>query len=171
MSVMNVQVSNHIQAPIDAIWRLVAEDFTSIQTWSASVVTSKPLEVPHLDGAPSGGRVCTFTDDPDGFAAREAITEYNPASFRLGFDVEPINPPAALPIRRNHVVVELEAVDDGTTRLTWTASPELKPVAYLLYPVVKAAMRKSFQGIIDELKAYAEQGHHATGAMHLAVSA
>ena len=159
---MNIEIVTTIARPIEDVWSVVADDFTSIQTWSASVVTSSPLEgLSTIGGAPMAGRVCTFTDDPEGFGAREQITRYDAANHTLEFDVEPLNAPRALPIRRNHVVVTLRRIDAGTTELTWVSQPTLKPHGFLLYPMLKLGLAKSFRGIVGELKAFLEDPEHA----------
>jgi hypothetical protein len=168
---MNIDISIDIDASAEGVWRLVADDFTSIQTWSASVITSNPIDVSAIDGAPMGGRYCTFTDDPAGFGARETITEYDEDNLRLAFDVVPVNAPKALPLRENHVVVTLERLGTGQTRMRWLISPDLKPLGYVMYPIVKAALRKSFRGILEELKTYAERGASSAEGMSVGAAA
>ena len=69
---MKIEIKKRIARPVEEIWNLVADDFTSIQRWSASVITSTAItDRPSAGDAPIGGRYCTFTDDPDGFGARE----------------------------------------------------------------------------------------------------
>lgn len=158
-----------IARPIDEVWHLVAEDFTSIARWSESVVTSDPLEPEGaLEGATMGGRYCTFTPDPNGFGAKEMITEFDRANFTLRFDVEPVNAPAALPIKANHVTLTLKKVGASQTEVVWIAEPELKFHGYLLYPMLAIGLRKSFQGILEELKTHAEgQPQPGKQALHL----
>ncbi|MEM7157475.1 MAG: SRPBCC family protein [Myxococcota bacterium] len=154
---MKVSVSTRINRPIDDVWALVADDFTSIQTWSESVITSNPLaDAPSVDGSPLGGRYCTFTDDPEGFGAREQITKYDKKNYRLEFDVEPVNAPGAIPLRKNQVTLTLTKLGPTETEIEWVASPELKPHGYLMYPMLKVGLAKSFRGILAELKTYAE---------------
>lgn len=155
---MKIEVTTDINAPIETVWKLLADDFTSIQTWSESVITSNPLEVNGPSDAPMAGRYCTFTDDPNGFGARETITAYDRETWTLAFDVEPVNAPKAIPIVRNQVTVTLEQRGPSETHLRWIVVPELKPFAYVMYPLVKMGLRKSFKGIIGELKIYAEAG-------------
>lgn len=162
---MNIDITTTIARPIEEVWKLAADDFTSVQQWSASVVTSQALPpAPSADGAPMGGRYCTFTDDPEGFGAREEITKYDKANFHLEFDVVPVNAPAAIPLKRNHVVLTLKALGPSQTEVRWVATPELKPHGYLMYPVVKLALTKSFRGILAEMKAHAEQTSAAAAA-------
>ncbi|MEM6994126.1 MAG: SRPBCC family protein [Myxococcota bacterium] len=166
---MKIDVVTQIARPIDEVWALVADDFTSIQRWSASVVTSDVLtDVTPADGSPVSGRYCTFTDDPKGFGAREEITSYDKENHVLKFDVEPMNAPAALPLRKNHVVLTLRALGPSETEVRWVAEPELKAHGYVLYPMLKLGLAKAFRGILGELKKYAEAGEGATEAgLHL----
>lgn len=169
---MKINVETTIARPIEDIWSLVADDFTSIQRWSESVITSDVLaDTAAVDGAPVAGRYCTFTDDPEGFAAREAITRYDRANFVLEFDVEPVNAPRGLPLIRNHVTITLEALSPSQTKLRWEAEPVLKLHGVLLYPLLKAGMAKSFRGIIEELEAYAEaEGERSSVRPHMAAA-
>lgn len=155
---MKIDIVTTIARPIDEVWTLAADDFTSVQRWSDSVVTSQALPpVASADGAPMGGRYCTFTDDPDGFGARETITKYDKANYHLEFEVVPTNAPAFVPIKRNYVVLTLRALGPNETEVRWVAVPDLKPHGYLLYPMVKLGLAKSFRGILSEMKNYAEQ--------------
>ena len=77
-----------IDRPIDDVWTLLAEDFTSIAAWYDPVVRSYELpSTPALEGASCAGRVCEFTDDPDGLKAVEEIVEYDAEGRRLSIDV------------------------------------------------------------------------------------
>ncbi len=156
---MKIEIVTRIACPIAEVWKLAAEDFTSVQTWSASVVTSKALpNAADAVDAPMGGRYCTFTDDPEGFGAREMITKFDANNHHLEFDVVPVNAPAAIPLKKNRVVLTLTALGPSETELRWVATPELKPHGYVMYPLVKLGLTKSFRGIVAELKSYAERG-------------
>jgi hypothetical protein len=154
---MNINVTTRIARPIDDLWALVADDFTGIANWTKSVVSAVELtDAPVAEGAPSAGRLCRFTDDPAGFGAREAITSYDKANWRLEFDFEPVNAPMWPPVKRNHVVITLSELGPKETELRWEASPELKPHGYVLYPVLKMALTKAFRDLLKELKVHAE---------------
>lgn len=154
---MDIHVTTRIARNIDDVWRLLADDFTAVQFWADSVVSAVPLEgIEPVGESPSAGRYCTFTDDPDGFAAREEITHYDKSNHVLRFDFEPVNAPGALPVKANHVEIQLEAVSPNETKLTWKSSPDLKAHGYLLYPMLKMGLSKSFLGLVDDFKAFAE---------------
>ena len=154
---MRIEAVIQIDRNIDDVWKLAADDFTSIAQWSTSVFTSDPIEDEAADGdAPMAGRYCTFTEDPKGFAARETIRTYDKANHTLEFDVVPVNAPAALPMKKNRVVMTLTALGPSSTEVRWVATPELKPHGYLMYPMVRLALGKAFRGILKELKDYAE---------------
>jgi hypothetical protein len=156
---MQIEVTTQIARPIDEVWNLVAVDFTSIARWSASVFTSEVAAAPGAGlNAPVGARYCTFSDDPNGFGALETVRKYDYANYQFEFDVEPKNAPAALPIKHNYVAVSLRSLGPSQCEVTWQVTPTLKLHGRLLSPLLKAGLRKSFQGILDELKAYAERG-------------
>jgi hypothetical protein len=154
---MNVQSTVRVDAPIHTVWGFLAEDFTGIAHWASQVVSARPLDdAPVLPGARVAGRYCAFTDDPDGFGAREQITGFDPENHTLNFDFEPVNGPRALPVLRNHVEVVLRSLPGGMTEVVWTASPELTWFGVLLTPVLKLGLRKSFDGLLRELKTHIE---------------
>ena len=157
---MKIELKTYISCPIDDVWAIAADDFTGIQRWSESVVTSEALrDLDAVGESPMAGRYCTFTDDPDGFAARETITHYDKANHVLKFDVVPVHAPKALPLHKNQVELSLRALGPSETELRWVVVPDLKPHGYLLYPMLKFGLAKSFRGILAELKQYAEQQH------------
>jgi len=154
---MLIETSILVARPVDHVWALIAEDFTGIANWFDGVVTATPItDAPTLEGAPMAGRVCTFSADPNGFAARERFTHFDAAAYTYSFDFEPQNAPAALPIKVNHVTVRLVEVDADHTEVLWTAEPELKLLAKAISPVVKAGIAKGFRGLLQDFKAAAE---------------
>lgn len=153
---MQVTTAIEIARPIDEVWSLVADRFTEIQSWAASVIVSRPLEEAPATDAPMAGRFCQFTDDPNGFSARETITGYDRDNYRLDFEVVPVNAPKALPLKKNNVTITLRQVSPSQTEVRWTAVAELKAHGYLLYPMLKIGVTKQFHGLLEELKAYAE---------------
>jgi|GEM_PF-644237 len=166
---MHIDLSTRIARPIDVVWTRVADEFARIEEWLPSVVTSTPLEANQVPAgldldAPVAGRMCTFTDRDDGLAAFEPITEYNKAEYRLRFDAVPQNAPALLPVSVNHVTMQLVEVGPNETELQLHASPELKPHGYLMYPLVKSALTKTFGGLLDGQKEWVERDDPAAQA-------
>lgn len=150
---MKLNITVDIDRPIDDVWTLLAEDFTSIAAWYDPVVRSYELpSTPVLEGASCAGRVCEFTEDPDGLKAVEEIVEYDAEGRRLSIDVRVENAGALLPVARNHATFWLERLDDGGTRVHFEATPTLKPHGLLLYPLLKHGLTKSFRDLLIGMK-------------------
>jgi hypothetical protein len=154
---MKIQFSTRIEKPVDVVWHLLAEDFSSIHKWSNQVASAQPLvEGNPVEGCDHEGRICTFNAGPEGFHAKERITRFDAENHRLEFVVEPIGASAALPLKKNNVVFDLRALDANTTEFVWTATPELKAHGYALYPLLKVGLLKSFKDLAGEFKVWAE---------------
>ena len=97
---MKVEIVTTIARDVDTTWTRIADEFTSIEIWFDGVITSTPL-AQRSEFGPLGGRVCTFTDDPNGPGAVEPITVYDRENHRLAFDVHD-------ELSRQHALVRLE---------------------------------------------------------------
>lgn len=155
---MLVETSIRIQRPADAVWGIVADDFAGIQNWFEDVVRSYELpDAPRPGDSPSAGRVCEFTDRPDGLQAREQITSYDRDTRKLSFEVVPVNAPAALPLKKNLIDLEVREVGPNESEVIWQSSPQLKAYGYLMYPMLKMGLNKTFSDLLTQLKAHAER--------------
>jgi len=146
-----------IQASAQKVWSVLAGDFAGIQRWASSVVASEPLEDAPLPGAPTAGRLCELTPNGrDGLYVVERIQSWSDADRTLSFVVEPTNAPTAMPVAGNRVELAVRDNGDDTSTVTWTSEPTLKTHGYLLYPVLRAGLRKSFGDLLAQLKTFVE---------------
>jgi len=154
---MNIEIAHTVNAPINTVWTVLAEEFTQIATWLDAVV--RAYEIPNLrpiEGAPVGGRICEFSDKEDGMAAREEIIVYDEANHHLAIEVEVLNAPAVFPVKKNVAHFYLsEAGDKTAVRLE--VSPELKAHGFVMYPVLKMGLAKQFRGLLTKMGAHAEE--------------
>lgn len=158
---MNIALTTHIDAPAHLVWTVLADEFVQVSSWLTSVVDSYALpDAAPIAGAPIAGRVCQFTEDPNGLQAHETITYWSEDELRLDMDVVVKNAPPALPISRNLAQFQLFEVDGGT-EVRFSAEPSLKPLGYVLYPVLKRGLSKQFGGLLAQLKTHVEARHVA----------
>ena len=153
---MKLDLDTHIDAPIDLVWTVLADEFTQVATWLPSVVRS--YELPDTEptaGAPVAGRVCEFTDDEDGLKALETITHWSDDAHRLDIDVVVENAPVLLPVARNVARFRLQPTSEGTT-VHLAVEPTLKPHGYLMYPLLRRNFAQQFGGLLTQLKAHVE---------------
>jgi len=146
-----------INKPAEQVWDLVAHQFDKAHLWMGPIPDSRPLNLGKgLKGAPMEGRICDLSDDSNGAQVKEVITEFSETSKSLAFDVLPVNNPAIIPIKQNHVKMSVRAIGSDKAEVTWTASPELKLFAYPFYPLLRLVFPVAFAKLLQGLKDYAE---------------
>ncbi|WP_299493245.1 SRPBCC family protein [uncultured Shewanella sp.] len=146
-----------INKPADHVWEILAHDFDSVYQWMGPVRHSYAISAQqHTQGAPVEGRICEFTDKPNGFQASEIITHYNEENKSYTFELTPINAPKLLPVKKNTVQIAVKAVNPSSAEVTWISTPDIKPIATLLSPLLKMGLGKSFGDILKQLKTFAE---------------
>ena len=161
---MQLDIQQRINRSADDVWTVLADEFTQISQWFDGVVRSYELEEgTPIDGCPINGRVCEFKDDPNGFRAIERITHYDRDNKTLTIEVTPQNGPAVLPMRSNVATFTVTPAGADTADVTLTASPELKPHGYVMYPMVRMGMKKAFGDMLKSLKKHVEERPQKAG--------
>lgn len=146
-----------INKPADHVWKILAHDFDSVYQWMGPVRHSYAISADQqAPGAPVEGRICEFTDNPNGFKASEIITQYNENAKSYTFVLNPVNAPKLLPVKKNTVQIKVRAINSSSAEVTWISTPEIKPIAILLSPLLKLGLGKSFGDILKQLKAFTE---------------
>ena len=142
-----------MKAPANDVWAVVADQFTSNDKWMAQVFETEGSKAKAGD---LDARVCQLTPTLDGLNTYEEVIEYDKENYRFVFTVI-VRGGGKFPVKRNVATVTLE--DMGTeTLVRWETKPELKPVGYLIIPLLKAGIQKSFREVLEELKYYVEEG-------------
>lgn len=146
-----------INQPIDKVWKVWAEEFDKVQDWMAVVVHSfEKKEGNTPSGSPMIGRVCEFSGKSDGPKVLEDILLYDKDNYRLDVKVVPRNVP--LPLKYNLLKSSLKEISNHKTEMTLDINPSIGWTGYLLYPVLKRGLSKSFNELLEELKHYVETG-------------
>lgn len=155
---MKISKSIVINKPTDQLWHLIAHQFDKAHLWMGPIPNSVAIGTGQSKtGAPMAGRMCDLSDNPNGAKVKEIITHFSEADKSLSFDVLPVNNPAIVPIKQNHVQMSLRSVGQGKTEVTWTASPQLKLFAYPFYPLLRLVFPLAFGKLLQGLKDYAEK--------------
>ncbi|NKF51288.1 SRPBCC family protein [Shewanella sp. WXL01] len=152
------------------MWKLIAHDFDKAYLWMAPIPFSKAIAPGGSKlGAPMVGRMCDLTEKPNGPQVKEVITHYSESARTLSFDVLPINNPAIIPIKQNHVAMSVREISPTQCEVSWTASPQLKWFAYPMYPLLRLMFPKVFAKLLRGLKDYAENIEHQPRQMSAVV--
>ncbi|KIC12976.1 hypothetical protein RA19_00840 [Leisingera sp. ANG-M1] len=162
---MKITKSVIVNRSADLMWKIAADEFDQAYKWMGFVHKSYRTEGGEpVQGAPMEGRVCEFTDKPNGLKAREKILSYSAENKRLVFDVVPVDTPVVFPVRVNVVTLTVKALGPERSQVTWESDVALTALGYLIYPLLKRGLAKNFATIMQELKAYAEQQVSAVAA-------
>jgi len=146
-----------INQPADLVWNLVAHEFDKAHLWMGPVKKSYAVGAGESkQGAPMEGRVCHFSDKPNGAQANEVITYFNDAHKQMTFEVNPINVPGILPVKKNVIEMRVKRLDDKLTQVIWVSRPQLKLLGYPFYLLLAFGFYMGFGGILKNLKEYVE---------------
>ena len=142
-----VSVSREIDAPIEAVWR-VLDNFGGVATYNPNVETSRIVAGP--ESGPGATRECLFED---GGRIEEQIVEYEP---QTGYTVE-FTDAGDFPLEANVVEIGVEPIDETRTVVTTTShfTPKYGPVGWILAKVMmKSKFRDTFEEVLDGLDSY-----------------
>ena len=143
-----------VNSAADPVWKVLADEFNHNDLWMAQVFKTRDTsngEAPELDA-----RVCELTPTLDGIRTHEEIVFYDKENYVLKFTVQ-INNGGKLPVKHNIATVHLTPQGDKTL-VEWATTPALKPLGYIMYPLLKKGIQKSFKEVLEELKFYVENG-------------
>ena len=150
---MQIARTLRVEAPVDKVWSILADDYATIGDWARAVEHSAPNpDVAPLPGATVGGRVCTANIGD----VTETITTFDPRRRLLAYRAQA----KAMPffVRGLNGRWTLDAATGGT-RVDLGFEADLMPP---FGPLMGWAMKRQFATAIDEtlqdLKLWAETG-------------
>ncbi|MFT5823449.1 MAG: hypothetical protein ACI8ZM_004710 [Crocinitomix sp.] len=143
----------------DKIWETFAHGFNDAYKWMASVSHSySQANGESFDGAQSDGRVCELSSKPDGIKASEKFLAYDEKNKTVTVKVDFIDTPALFPVNYNLVDFSLRKISENQCEMIWEFSSKIKPLGYLLWPLMRIGFGVFVKQIIEELKYYVEHG-------------
>lgn len=152
---MRLQMRDEIKinAPAAKVWRVLAHEFDTVDRWSSGIKESMAImDMPVLEGAMVGGRVCL--SDGIGGDVQEAFTYYDEQEMRFGYEAIGDIPMFFKSAGNNWRVIEL---DPNNSVVEFSADVDLKifPGTFLLllFPLVKKVWGSR---TLEELKYYIE---------------
>lgn len=145
-----------INQDIDKVWSVLAGQFNQAATWMTGVYHSHAMD----SNDENAGRVCILEDSADSpFHAQETLLERDNDNYRLHFRVVPVkNKGPKLPVIHNTVTVTLTSIDESTTKVNWHNDTKLTLLGKVLSPLLFFGLKRGFNGILADLKAYLETG-------------
>jgi hypothetical protein len=148
-----------INATSAQVWQIFATDFENAHKWMAGVPHSFGKELgERYEGANSAGRVCQLDSKENGLQAYETILNVDEKLKSMLVRITFKNAPLVIPIIANNADFNVTDTTDATSQVVFTVTSELKPWAYLLFPLIKLGFGIFVSQIIEELKFYVENG-------------
>ena len=163
---MQIARTLRVDAPLDKVWSILADDYATIGDWARAVDSSAPNpDAAPLKGAAVGGRVCTANIGE----VTETITTFDPDEHVLAYSAKAKAMPFFV---RGLTGTWRLAGETGGTRVDLGFKADLMPPFGAL---MGWAMKRQFATAIDEtledLKLWAETGQlHPDKAKELAAN-
>jgi hypothetical protein len=154
---MRTSVTVTIDAAGDKIWDVFAHDFDNAYKWMAGVPNSVGKDNgKQFEGASSTGRVCDLNHKPRGPKATESFLAYNEEEKSCTVLIEFLNTPIGFPLVQNVADFSLSERGENKSVVTFTVTSTLRPIGFILYPILKLGFRTFVKQIMQELKFYVE---------------
>jgi hypothetical protein len=152
---MEVSKSAIVNVSADRLWTILADDFDKVGDWARGVDSSGPnTDAAVPEGASVGGRVC----QAPGFGAiNETFTSYDPVEHSYALEATASKIPSFVRNITNHTLVKPLGAEQSEVQLRITAdTPGLRGA--LVKPMITRKFSKGLDGILEDLKIFAETG-------------
>jgi hypothetical protein len=148
-----------VNASADKVWEVFAHGFNDAYKWMASVPHSYAQSNGEaFEGAQTEGRVCELSPDGTGIKASEKFLAYDELNKTATVQIDFVNTPFLFPIKFNLLDSSLKETSDGQCEMTWEFRSKIKPLGYVLWPLLRVGFGKFVGNIMGELQFYVENG-------------
>jgi hypothetical protein len=148
-----------VNADTDKVWGIFAHGFNDAYKWMASVNHSfAKSNGESFKGCQSDGRVCELSSDEKGIKASEQFLAYSEENKTATVRIDFLNAPSFFPVKFNTLDFSLKNKDGGTSEMTWKFRSNMKPLGFILWPLLRIGFGKFIGDIMEELKFYVENG-------------
>lgn len=156
---MKITKHQTIQATADRVWQVFAHDFDQADEWMSSIPKTSGAQLgEQFEDATSCGRVCEIDANPNGIKIKEAFLAYDEQDKRCKLDISLHNAPFIAPIYGNQLTFSVRDTGVNQSEITWIMEPKIKPLAHIIYPLLKFGIGKLAAQILEELTYFIEQG-------------
>ncbi|MEL7536879.1 MAG: SRPBCC family protein [Pseudomonadota bacterium] len=150
---LKISESIVINAPLDVVWNVSANQFEHIDRWDGNVRSSRATGAP-FGGAPVGGRVCSMYN---GSETVEALVSFDDEQRSFVYEIKKGLPGFVVSARNTW---QHSGAAAGKTHLSMTVDLEVKGIlGTLMRGPMKSQMGKVLRNAQQELKHYAETGN------------
>lgn len=159
---MDVHIETEINTPAAKVWQILAHQFAAMDVWTETLSECRALDASEIPAGfkPASGAPQPVRETTSSFAkAIEVIVEYSEQDMRLRFDTA--NLPAILSSASN--TQRVVSMGENRCKIIWDLDIQMRGIFKIMEPLMKRRFLKSFGGIQQELKIYAETGKVASG--------
>lgn len=161
---LSFKIETKINAPAEKVWEILGKDFVNIAAWTATVKESSPVtannipsEFTPLAHIEFPGRKTYTQNKGRELTAIEVLTIYSDQDRELEF--YGVGIPKFMEYVSDKQSVQSLGVNESV--VVFDVNMRLKGIAKLLKGFIKSRFQKTFLGIQQELKIYAETGQIA----------
>jgi hypothetical protein len=148
-----------VNASADQVWSIFAHDFDNAYKWMASIPHSYAQANGELFvGAESAGRVCELSPSGTGMKASEKFLAYDEATKTCTVRIDFVDTPLIFPVQYNTLDFKVTETGEQRSEMTWVFRSQIKPWAYLMWPLIRIGFGAGVGRIAEELKFYVENG-------------
>ena len=148
-----------VNASAAKVWEVFAHGFNDAHKWMASVPHSyAQTNGESFDGAHSQGRVCELNPNQKGIKASEKFLVYNEENKTATVQIDFVNTPFFFPVKFNTVEFSLLKMGEDQSKMTWKFRSNIKPLGFILWPLLRLGFGKFIQDIMEELQFYVANG-------------
>lgn len=156
---MRIERKIEIASTAAEVWKVIGDDFLTVDEWMAGVGNSKELtEGQQVQNAPTIGRMAEIALNPGTFM-EEKITAYNPEDMSLTMNTILVNVESPLTVYDTEIKVQpLENNKSEVIWTSWAANEPLKQLGEELSTAVEKGLSDGYYRGLEELKHFVETG-------------
>lgn len=148
-----------IAAPAKDVWKVLGDQFVSVDEWMAGAGNSKEItDGPLAKNAPVIGRMVEIAINPGTFMD-EKITAYNSNDLSLIMNTTLINVKG--PLNGYDTEIKVRSLGDSKSEViwtSWTSKGSIGLLGYPLYFIIKKGLSGGYYRGLEELKYFVETG-------------
>ncbi len=156
MASINIHRSETIHAEADELWRILGDEFATINQWASDIPHSKASigTKPGLEGAPCAGRTCEI---PGFGETDEHLVAFDPTTMNLAYTVTAKKLPSFVKNMRNEWTVNQQG--EGHTQVSARITADATGImGAMAAPMMRMKLRSTMKQVFDDLRVYAESG-------------
>ena len=98
--------------------------------------------------------LCELDNNPNGMKAKESFLAYSEEDRTRTVLIEFLNTPFSFPLVQNVADFSLTEQGNNQSVVTFSVTSTLKPLAFIIYPIIKFGFGFFVKQIVEELKFY-----------------